>query len=91
MDIEVRLPPMTDPHHVPDVFASGLGEIENMGGCYRFTLYARQQGTDGAEDAIIAARIVVPHEALPAILFIAARHIGMAIVQTPKFISGVFH
>ncbi len=88
MNIDMQPVTLVDPHQVADVFASGLGEIEDFGGCYRFTLYARQVGS---EECIVAARIIVSRECLPAILFIAARHVGLSLVKVVTFISGTIH
>ena len=90
MNIDLQPVTLIDPHHVPDVIASGLGDIEDLGGCYRFTLYAKLEGPDGPE-CIVAARVIVPRDALPAILFLAARHVGLSLVKAVTFISGTVH
>jgi hypothetical protein len=86
MQIDVQMPAMTDPHSVADVFASGLGDIEDLGGCYRFTLYVKDAGV-----AIVSARVIVPHEALPSILYLAARRIGLKLVKATGFFSRSVH
>jgi hypothetical protein len=35
--------PLVEPVAVPDIFVSGLGKIEDIGGCLRFTFYAYEQ------------------------------------------------
>jgi hypothetical protein len=82
---------LVEPYQVPDVFASGLGEIEDMDGCYRFTLFARRLQADGSEQCVVAAHVIVPHACLPAILLSAAGHVGMSLVRPAKFISGHLH
>lgn len=92
MDIDIQQPlTLVDPHQVPDIFATGLGAIEDVGGgCDRYTLYARQM-IDGEETFIIVARVVVPAASLPTILFLAARHIGLTLVRAAKFVSTTVH
>jgi hypothetical protein len=92
MFIELQKPgAMIDPHQVQDIFVCGLGDIENVGdGCDRFTLYTCQN-IDGAEVHVVVARVVVPQSALPAILYLAARHIGMTLVKAARFVSGTVH
>ncbi len=92
MQIEVQQPlRLIDPHQVQDIFISGLGDIEEVGdGCDRFVLYSRQM-KNGRETFVVAARIVVPTSALPAILYLAARHIGMTLVRAARFVSGTVH
>jgi hypothetical protein len=92
VQIEVQQPlRLIDPHQVQDIFISGLGDIEEAGeGCDRFVLYARQL-RNGRETNVIVARVVVPTSALPAILYLAARHIGMTLVRAAKFVSGTVH
>lgn len=91
MFIELHPGAMIDPHQVPDIFVCGLGDIESVGdGCDRFTLYTCQH-IDGVEVHVVVARVVVPQSALPAILYLAARHIGMTLVKAARFVSGTVH
>jgi hypothetical protein len=52
---------------IQDIFCSGLGAIELLeGGCVRFYLYVSQMADAGEEtDRVVAARIVMPLEAVP--------------------------
>lgn len=79
MMIDVQMPALSDPHSVPDVFASGLGEIEDLDGCLRFTLFAEQHGKP-----VVVARIVVPATSLPAILYLAGKAVGLSLVKAVK-------
>jgi hypothetical protein len=89
VQFNLEMPPMTDPHAVADVFASGLGEIEDVGGgCYRFTLFAPQR-IGGREQFVVVARVIVPTSALPGILFLAGRSIGLSVVRAGA--AGALH
>lgn len=53
--------PLVEPIAVQDVFATGLHDVENVGGCWRFTIYSRQTSvTDGSAENVVVARIVLP-------------------------------
>lgn len=81
LQIDVPEPSLTDAHAVPDIFATGLGPIEEVGGdCHRYVLYA-QQRIAGQDQFVVVARIIVPRQSLPAILILAARSIGMSLVR----------
>lgn len=70
---------MSEPVIVPDVFVSGLGEVEDLGGgCYRFTFFVKQH-MDGAEETVIVAKLIAPTGAVPPALFLAARAIGFSL------------
>lgn len=59
---------LTETAIVPDIYASGLAEAEDMGdGNFRFTLYAKQksfQDYAGTVDYVIVARLVMPAAAV---------------------------
>lgn len=66
---------LIEPAIVPDVFASGLAEIEDLGdgNNYRFTFYVQQktpQNYSGIIEYVVVARIIMPviaiHEAVRA-------------------------
>lgn len=92
MQIELQKPAgLADPHHVQDIFVSGLGDIETVvEGCDRFTLYACQN-IDGHEVHVVVARVIIPRSVLPTMLYLAARHIGLTLVQAAKFVSATVH
>lgn len=50
--------------HVPDVFVSGVANIEYVGGCARIVFYSRTKtydgSTSGSTELVITARLVVP-------------------------------
>ena len=88
---DVQQSELSDPHQIADTFATGLAEIEDLGGgCKRYVLYATRM-IDGHEVSVVAARIVIPTEMVPAILLMAAKSLGMAVVRPPRFISGTLH
>jgi hypothetical protein len=61
--------PLVEPIAVPDVFATGLARIENMGTNMRFTFYSLQRPISGdAHDMerIVVCRIVLAVEAVTA-------------------------
>jgi hypothetical protein len=63
---------------VPDVFVSGLGSVESIGGGnYRFTFFVSQE-VDGARVSVVAAKIVMSVEALPEAIGMAARLTNMS-------------
>jgi hypothetical protein len=71
---------LIEPYSVNDIFVSGLGEVEDLGGgCYRFTFFAKQHGNDG-EETVVVAKLIAPMEAVPPALFLAARAIGFSLV-----------
>lgn len=70
---------LTEPGILPDIFVSGLGEVEDLGGgCFRFTFFARHKGEDG-EELLVVAKLIAPMEAVPPALFMAARAIGFSL------------
>lgn len=75
--------------HVPDIFVSGLGEVEDLGGgCYRFIFFAKQT-IGGREETVVVAKLVAPAHAVPPAILLAAKSIGLSIVTGTGFISGV--
>lgn len=67
---------MIEPVPVMDVFVSGLGEVEDLGGgCFRFTFFAKRHGANG-EELIAVAKLVAPCEAVPPALIMAAKAVG---------------
>lgn len=79
MDVLEPAVRLSEPVIVPDVFVSGLGEVEDLGGgCFRFTFFVKQH-IDGAEETVIVAKLIAPMEAVPPALFLAARAIGFSL------------
>ena len=88
MQIDVHVPSLTDNHVVPDIFATGLGPIEEVGGdCHRYVLYA-QQKIAGEDQFVVVARIIVPRQSVPAILYLAARNVGLSLVRAARGVRG---
>ncbi|MGE0290391.1 MAG: hypothetical protein AB7I42_25090 [Bradyrhizobium sp.] len=73
---------------VPDTFVSGLAHIEDIGGgCLRFVCFVCQDG-----DRIVAARIVMPADALPdaikkALAASAGHYAGQVAGLLPKLLN----
>lgn len=58
---------------VPDVFASGLAEVEDIGnGCYRLTFFALHRHGEHEERQVVA-RLIMAAEAIPKAIRMAAR------------------
>lgn len=71
---------MIEPVPVMDIFVSGLGEVEDLGGgCFRFTFFAKRHIGD-SEELVAVAKLVAPAEAVPPALLLAARAVGFSIV-----------
>jgi hypothetical protein len=57
---------------VPDVFVTGMGNVESIGGGnYRFTFFVSQD-VGGSHECVVAAKIVMSIEALPDAIHMAA-------------------
>jgi hypothetical protein len=77
-------PGMIDTYGVQDIFVSGLGEIEQVGGnCLRFVLYS-QQHIGEAEQRIVVARLIVPLEQVPVIMRTVSKDLGICICEALK-------
>lgn len=73
--------PMIDVNGIQDIFISGLGEIEQVGGsCLRFVFYA-QQHIGGRDEMIVVARLVLPMEAVGPAAMAALKAVGVSIVR----------
>jgi hypothetical protein len=70
---------------VADIFVSGLGEAEDIGGgCYRFTFYARRHAADG-EEVVVVAKLICPIEAVPPAILLAAKAVGFSLAAGAYF------
>ena len=70
---------LVEAYGINDIFVSGLGEVEEVGGgCFRFTFYARQH-VDGIKETVVVAKLIAPMEAVPPALFLAAKAIGFSL------------
>jgi hypothetical protein len=88
MDILEPAGRMTDLGMVPDIFVSGLGGVEDLGGgCFRFTFYARQHIAD-RDEMIVVCRLVAPVEAVPPAIMMAAKAVGFSFArQSPDWLK----
>lgn len=79
MDVLEASGRLIEPGVVLDIFVSGLGEVEDLGGgCFRFTFYAKHHSEVG-EELVVVAKLVAPMEAIPPALFMAAKAIGLTL------------
>lgn len=58
---------MVEPVPAPEIFCSGLGGVEEIGGgCLRFYLYVMQSPVDGGpQERVIVAKVIAPASAVP--------------------------
>lgn len=81
MTIEQDAPEMIDSYGVQDIFISGLGTIEEVGGgCLRFTFHSRQH-VGGVEVLVVVAKLVAPMEAVGPAALAALKAVGVSIVK----------
>lgn len=68
---------MIEPVIVPDVFISGIGSFEDLGGgALRFTFFARQQ-VDGKIHNVVVAKFIITSDALPKAIWTACHAAGV--------------
>lgn len=73
--------PMIEAFGVSDIFVSGLGEVEDLGGnCYRFVFYSKQH-VGGRDEMVVVAKLVAPLEVVPPALIMAAKAIGFTFIN----------
>jgi hypothetical protein len=66
---------LTEPFGVPDIFVSGLAEVEDIGGgVMRFIFYAHHDG-----ERQVVAKLVAPVDAVPTAVTMAAKAVGWCI------------
>lgn len=81
--------PLIEPTYIRDVLASGIAEIEFLGGCIaRFTFFVESKGLseDAPPDRLVVARIAIPIAELPhavqqTLAFLAGHTIGETVAQ----------
>jgi hypothetical protein len=82
---------LTDPRQVADIFVDGLAQIETVAGDYnRYVLYASKRG-GGMDEHVVVARVIVPKAAVPGILMMAARQLGLSLARKVTFLHGTIH
>jgi hypothetical protein len=87
LQFDVQLPPVKDTHQVPDVFATGIGGIEDVGGgCLRFTLYAQQ-----GDEFVVVARLIVPADSVPMMMHLSGKSVGLTVVRAAKVLAPDIH
>lgn len=72
---------------VPDIFVTGLGNIENIGGgCWRFTLVTGQE-IGGRHELVVVAKIIMPAEALADAMHMTGQITGTCACQNVRAIA----
>lgn len=50
---------LSEPTIIPDIYASGLSHVENLGdGTYRLTFFAKQESIYGGEEYVVVCRLI---------------------------------
>lgn len=73
---------LIEPFGVPDVFVSGVGEVEVLGSNVRITCYAEQKFA-GRTQKVVVARIVIAQDALPVAIAAAIAGADCDIIDLP--------
>lgn len=76
---------LIDPNNIPDTFATGLADVEAVGGdCFRFVFYTLRY-IGNAEELVIAERLVLPMCAIPPGIVMAAKAVGYSVATGAYF------
>lgn len=73
---------MIEPVPAPEIFCSGLGGVEDIGGgCLRFYLYVMQAPfeSSGPAERVIVAKVIAPSSAVPEAILQMLKAIGQEI------------
>lgn len=78
---------------IGDVFVSGLGGIERIGGnCLRFYLYVNQVADSGeGQERVLVAKIVAPASAMPDAVLQMIAAIGDGAVKMVPMVADMLH
>lgn len=72
---------------VPDVFVTGMGAVESIGGGnYRFTFFVSQD-VSGQHEQVVAAKIVMSIEAVPDAIRMAAQMTNMCACENVRTLA----
>lgn len=70
---------LSEPVAIPDVYASSLSHVEDLGdGNYRFTFCVRQLSTYGGDEHVIVTRLIMPGSAVYAAMQQTMKAMGHA-------------
>lgn len=58
--------PIIDAYGVPELFATEMAALENLGPCYRLTFTTQQTNYKGEAELGVVVRIILPAEAVQA-------------------------
>ncbi len=80
----VEVPDLIEPVPIADDFVQGIAKIEQIGPCARFVLYAEQGLPElgGATVRVVVGKVVIPIEALPAAIKMAAEFYARCALRT---------
>lgn len=80
---------------IQDIFCSGIGAIEHIGGnCLRFYLYVLQMpedGGDGQPEKVVVAKLIAPISAVPDAILQMMAAVGEGAVRMIPAISDLMH
>jgi len=80
---------LIEPYPVQDIFCSGMGKVEDIGGgCMRFYLYATQLNDDGVEEYVVVAKLIAPSAAVPDAI---KQLIAAATAKVVSLVGGTAH
>lgn len=81
----------TDTLNVPDTFASGMAEAEDLhDGCFRFTFFSTHH-VEGCEQRTIVCKLILPMSAVPPAIVLAAKAVGYSVAAGAYFPSRHLH
>jgi hypothetical protein len=78
------VPQMLELRGVPDVFVSGLGSVEDLGGGnFRFTFFANQDVL-GRRELVVAAKLIMSIEAVPAAMHLTGKKTHACVCENAR-------
>lgn len=78
---------LTEVFGVRDIFVSGLGSVENIGGgCFRFTMFSVQE-MHGKQEMVVVAKIIMAAEAIPEAMHMAATATNTCACQNARVMT----
>lgn len=74
---------------IQDVYVSGLGAIEHVGGGnLRFVLYVNQENDDGQVEKVVVAKFIGPMSSLPEAVMKSVASLGEKLVGLMPMTAG---
>lgn len=56
--------PLIEPYEVQDTYVDGIGDLENLGGCFRTVYFKYHQIEPGRWERVVAVKVVRPIRSL---------------------------